>query len=193
VQDLKQRVAGGTQLEKTQLAKIEREHEVLAALAKLDGGEGLHFIRDQVEKKRKRETTQASAMSGGGVGHCNQHYSKDNLTHTEIRAAKKQRKGMTHEKRLETKKEQRLQEEEEANPKAPGESPNDWICVACGNQNYAQREHCNMRKCMEPRPPVEVAEAVPRGVGSKKSSDAAHREAGGDLELARKIAAFSAL
>jgi len=193
IEDLKQRVSGGAQLEKTQLAKIEREPEVLAALAKLDGGEALHFIRDQVEKKRKRETSQASAMSGSGVSF-QQHYAKDHLTHTEIRAAKKQRKGMTHEKRLETKREQRLKEEEEANPKAPGEAPNDWICVSCGNQNYASREHCNMRRCQEPRPlrEGEAMEAVPtRGLGTKQSR--AEKEAGGDAALAKKIAQFASV
>lgn len=28
----------------------------------------------------------------------------------------------------------------------------DWVCVECGNRNYASRTKCNMRRCQAPRP-----------------------------------------
>lgn len=28
----------------------------------------------------------------------------------------------------------------------------DWVCVDCGNKNYASRTKCNMRRCQAPRP-----------------------------------------
>jgi len=39
-------------------------------------------------------------------------------------------------------------------PRTGGVRDGDWICPACGNNNFADRMVCNMRKCGAPRPGV---------------------------------------
>ena len=95
------------------MEKIEREAAVRAALATLESGEGVHYIRDQVEKKRKRESEQSivdAGVAARGVAF-HQRYENNNLTSKEIRAAKKQRKSLTNDKRLEAKRLRREEEE----------------------------------------------------------------------------------
>merc|ERR1719265_2109346 len=50
------------------------------------------------------------------------------------------------------------------NCQAPKEETN-WICPGCGNENYASRLYCNMRRCQQIKPGVTMLQLQSAGQG----------------------------